>query len=87
MLGLIQHRHGEETRGWSVMKDEEKQKLLAHTLLQRTGTVDEVADTILFLVRDATFITGSVLRMDGGFCLGGEQVPDMPEGILTQERR
>ncbi|MEK6201622.1 MAG: SDR family oxidoreductase [Desulfobulbaceae bacterium] len=87
MLGLIQHRHGEETRGWSVMKDEEKQKLLAHTLLQRTGTAEEVADTILFLVRDATFITGSVLRMDGGFCLGGEQVPDMPVGILTQERR
>ena len=87
MLGLIQHRHGEETRGWSAMKDEEKQKLLAHTLLQRTGTVEEVANTILFLVRDATFITGSILRMDGGFCLGGEQVPDMPEGILTQERR
>ncbi|MBW6521651.1 MAG: SDR family oxidoreductase [Desulfoarculaceae bacterium] len=83
MLGLIQHRHGEETKGWSVMNAEQKQKLLTHTLLQRTGTAEEVAGTILFLVRDATFITGSVLRMDGGFYLGGGHVPDMPAGILT----
>jgi 3-oxoacyl-[acyl-carrier protein] reductase len=71
MLGLIQHRHGEETRGWSVME------------LQRTGLAEEVAAAILFLVRDADFMTGSVLRMDGGFCIGGEQVPPMPPGILT----
>ena len=83
MLGLIQHRHGEETKGWSIMKEEEKQKLLTHTLLQRTGTAEEVAGAILFLVGDASFITGSVLRMDGGYYLGGEQVPDMPEGILA----
>lgn len=83
MLGLIQHRHGEETRGWSVMTEEEKQEILNHTLLQRTGTAEEVATASLFLVRDADFITGSVLRMDGGFCLGGEQIPDMPKGILS----
>ncbi|MBU0664912.1 MAG: SDR family oxidoreductase [Proteobacteria bacterium] len=85
MLGLIEHRHGERTRGWSAMKDEEKQELLTHTLLQRTGTAEEVATATLFLVRDADFMTGTVLRMDGGFCLGGEQVPDIAEGILTQE--
>ena len=83
MLGLIQHRHGEETKGWSIMKEEEKQKLLTHTLLQRTGTAEEVADAILFLVGDASFITGSVLRMDGGYYLGREQVPDMPKGVLA----
>ncbi|MDD3813926.1 MAG: SDR family NAD(P)-dependent oxidoreductase [Desulfocapsaceae bacterium] len=82
MLGFIDHRHGEKTRGWSVMKDKEKQGLLTHTLLQRTGTAEEVALATLFLVRDADFMTGSVLRMDGGFCLGGEQVPDIAEGIL-----
>jgi len=86
MLGLIEDRHGEKTRGWSVMKDEEQQSLLTHTLLQRTGTAEEVATAILFLARDADFMTGTVLRMDGGFCLGGEQVPDIPEGILTRER-
>lgn len=83
MLGLIQHRHGEKTRGWSVMEDDDKEKILAHTLLQRTGIAEEVAAAILFLVRDADFMTGSVLRMDGGFCIGGEQVPPMPPGILT----
>lgn len=82
MLGLIQHRHGEETRGWSLLNEEEKQGLRSHTLLQRTGTAEEVASAVLFLVRDADYITGTVLRMDGGFCLGGEQVPDMPRGIL-----
>jgi 3-oxoacyl-[acyl-carrier protein] reductase len=65
------------------MQDDEKQRVVAHTLLQRTGLAEEVATAILFLVRDASFMTGSVLRMDGGFCIGGEQVPIMPEGILT----
>jgi hypothetical protein len=27
-------------------------------------------------------MTGACLRIDGGFVLGGEQVPDMPEGVL-----
>lgn len=82
MLGLIQHRHGEGTRGWSLLNGGEKQALLSHTLLQRTGTAEEVATAALFLVRDADFITGTVLRMDGGFRLGGEQVPEMPKGVL-----
>jgi 3-oxoacyl-[acyl-carrier protein] reductase len=86
MLGLIQHRHGEETKGWSVLNNEDKQRLLTHTLLQRTGTAEEVAAATLFLIRDADFMTGSILRMDGGFYLGGELVPDMPRGILTPEK-
>lgn len=86
MLGLIKHRHGEETRGWSILNDKEKLGLLRHTLLQRTGSAEEVATAALFFIRDADFITGSTLRMDGGFCLGGEQVPDMPEGILEAKK-
>jgi 3-oxoacyl-[acyl-carrier protein] reductase len=85
MLGLIQHRHGEETKGWSALKNEDKQRLLNHTLLQRTGTPEEVDTVAMFLIRDADFITGSILRMDGGFYLGGEQVTEMPRGILTPE--
>jgi len=83
MLGFIRHRHGEGTRGWSILNDEERQGILRHTLLQRTGSAEEVATAALFLIRDADFITGGTLRVDGGFCLGGERVPDMPEGILT----
>lgn len=82
MLGLIRHRHGEGTRGWSLLDDEQRRELLAHTLLRRTGLPEEVADVVLFLVRDAEFMTGSVLRMDGGFILGGERVADMPTGVL-----
>jgi NAD(P)-dependent dehydrogenase (short-subunit alcohol dehydrogenase family) len=39
----------------------------APTLLGRSGTVDEVADAIVYLASDAaSFITGAVLAVDGG---------------------
>ncbi len=82
MLGLIDSRHGPGTRGWQLLSAQEQQTLLDHTLLQRTGTPEEVAQAVLFLVRDADFLTGSVLRMDGGYVLGGERLADMPEGVL-----
>ncbi|WP_339134600.1 MAG: SDR family oxidoreductase [Candidatus Electrothrix sp. GW3-4] len=82
MLGLVDHRHGPGTRGWELLTESEKEQLMNHTLLGRTGQLDEVARAVLFLIRDADFMTGSCLRMDGGFVLGGEQVPDMPEGVV-----
>ena len=82
MLGLIQHRHGEETRGWQTLNENEKQHIKQQCLLGRTGTPEEVAKTALFLIRDADYMTGSVLKMDGGFSLGSKKVPEMPEGIL-----
>jgi len=82
MLGLIDSRHGPGTRGWQLLTEEQQQALIAHTLLQRTGTPEEVAQTVLFLVRDADFLTGTVLRMDGGYVLGGEGAPSMPRGVL-----
>jgi 3-oxoacyl-[acyl-carrier protein] reductase len=36
----------------------------------------------LFLIRDADFLTGTVLRIDGGYVLGGEHPSEMPEGVL-----
>ncbi|WLE96746.1 MAG: SDR family oxidoreductase [Candidatus Electrothrix communis] len=82
MLGLVEQRHGPGTRGWEILSEEEREQLLEHTLLGRTGTPDEVARAVLFLIRDADFMTGSCLRMDGGFVLGSERVPDMPKGVL-----
>ncbi|MFD9720981.1 SDR family NAD(P)-dependent oxidoreductase [Streptomyces sp. NPDC059076] len=39
--------------------------------MQRPGTVDEVADTIVFLAGDGSrYITGTVLPIDGGYLLG-----------------
>ncbi|MGE4559014.1 MAG: SDR family NAD(P)-dependent oxidoreductase [Desulfobulbus sp.] len=82
MLGLIDQRHGPGTRGWGILSEEQQQALIHHTPLGRTGTPAEVAQAVLFLVRDADFMTGAVVRMDGGFVLGGDQPSAMPEGEL-----
>ena len=85
MLGLIDSRHGPGPRGWALLTEAQQQSLLAHTLLARTGKPAEVAQAVLFLVRDAGFLTGAVIRMDGGYVLGGEQSSVMPEGLLEEQ--
>ena len=40
--------------------------LIARTPLARTGTPEDVAAAVLFLLRDAKFTTGQILRVDGG---------------------
>ena len=81
MLGLFDYRHGPGTRGWGLLSPGEQEALLEHTLLRRTGSPEEAAEAVLFLIQ-AEFMTGAVLRLDGGFVLGGAQIPDMPEGVL-----
>ncbi|MEW6595589.1 MAG: SDR family oxidoreductase [Thermodesulfobacteriota bacterium] len=81
MLGLVESRHGEGTRGWDLLTEKQRHALRDHILLKRTGTIAEVVKAILFLLTDATYLTGSVIRMDGGYTLGGEAVPPMPEGV------
>lgn len=44
----------------------ERQQLLDRTPLARTGTPEDVADAVLWLLRDAPFTTGEILRVDGG---------------------
>lgn len=82
MLGFVETRHAEGTRGWGLLSQVEKEAIVDHTLLQRTGTLSDVVDAVLFLVERASFMTGSVLRLDGGYVLGGEGVPSMPQGVL-----
>ncbi|MDD2463004.1 MAG: SDR family NAD(P)-dependent oxidoreductase [Desulfobulbus sp.] len=82
MLGLIDQRHGPGTRGWGLLSKEQQQALMDHTPLGRTGSPAEVAQAVLFLVRDADFMTGAILRMDGGYVLGGDQPSTMPAGAL-----
>jgi pteridine reductase len=43
-----------------------QQAMLARTPLGRTGTPEEVAEAVRWLLRDATYCTGQVLRLDGG---------------------
>jgi 3-oxoacyl-[acyl-carrier protein] reductase len=82
MLGFVDTRHGPGTRGWGLLSDGERQAILSHTLLGRTGTTDDVVTAVMFLLRDAPFMTGAVLRLDGGYVLGGEGVPPMPRGVI-----
>ncbi len=87
MLGIIETRHGPETRGWSRLNESQKNALINHILLKRTGFCEEVARMVAFFLFDATYITGSVIKMDGGFTLGGEIVTDIPKGVVEGENK
>ncbi|MDL1958936.1 MAG: SDR family oxidoreductase [Deltaproteobacteria bacterium] len=82
MLGFVETRHGPATRGWDIISTEEQKAILDHTLLQRTGRIEEVAKMVSFLVFDASFMTGSTIRMDGGYVLGGDKSAFMPKGVV-----
>jgi pteridine reductase len=44
----------------------DQEALLARTPLRRSGSPEDVAGAVLWLVRDAPFVTGQVLAVDGG---------------------
>jgi 3-oxoacyl-[acyl-carrier protein] reductase len=82
MLGIFETRHAQGTRGWGLLADAQKQALVDHTLLRRTGRLDDVVKAVRFIIEDAPYMTGSVLRLDGGYVLGGEAVAPMPSGVV-----
>lgn len=45
---------------------DDQQAMLARTPLGRAGTPEDVASTVLWLLRDAPFVTGQIIRVDGG---------------------
>jgi pteridine reductase len=45
---------------------EERAAIIAHTLLGRIGSPDDIARTVKFLLLDAPYITGQVINVDGG---------------------
>jgi pteridine reductase len=53
-----------ENEAW--MNEEQRRKIVAHTLLKREGEPDDIARTVQFLVNDAPYITGQVIAVDGG---------------------
>ncbi|MCG6933157.1 MAG: pteridine reductase [Gallionella sp.] len=53
-----------ETEVW--MDEEERRKIIAHTLLKREGEPDDIARTVAFLIQDAPYITGQIISVDGG---------------------
>ena len=44
----------------------EKEKIISRTFLKRQGAPDDIARAILYLVRDAGYVSGQVLTVDGG---------------------
>jgi len=84
MLGFFETRHGPETRGWGLLTEGQRKEIIDHTLLKRLGAIEDVVKGVLFIIRDAPFVTGSVLRIDGGYTLGGEYCEPMPKGVSSQ---
>jgi pteridine reductase len=48
------------------LSDETKGVILARTALKRAGSPEDIARAVLFLVRDADYITGQIIAVDGG---------------------
>jgi len=48
------------------LSDDTKDEILARTALKRAGSPEDIARTLLFLVRDAGYITGQIIAVDGG---------------------
>jgi pteridine reductase len=43
-----------------------RQRIVSHTPLKREGTPEDIARAVLFLLRDAPYVTGVTLAVDGG---------------------
>jgi pteridine reductase len=53
-----------ENEAW--MDEEQRRKIVAHTLLKREGEPEDIAKTVVFLIHDAPYITGQIIAVDGG---------------------
>jgi pteridine reductase len=49
-----------------------RQRIIARTALKRAGSPEDIAKAALFFAKDAPFVTGEVLAVDGGRLVGGE---------------
>ena len=58
--------------GWVELSEqpvEEASRFAAKTPMRRNGTVEDVAQAVLFFATGARFVTGQVLVVDGGLGL------------------
>lgn len=44
----------------------ERETIIAHTLLKRVGSAQDIAGAVRFLLLDAPYVTGQILAVDGG---------------------
>lgn len=52
------------------MVDTVKQSILDQIPLQRAGSPDDIAACVLYLLRDASYVTGQIISVDGGRSIG-----------------
>ncbi|WHZ20241.1 MAG: FolM Alternative dihydrofolate reductase 1 [Rhodanobacteraceae bacterium] len=52
------------------VKAENLEDVIEGTALRRRGAPDDIAGAVLWLVRDATYVSGQTIRVDGGRILG-----------------
>ncbi len=52
------------------MDDNTKDEILNRTALKRQGSPSDIARTALFLIKDADYISGQIINVDGGRTLG-----------------
>lgn len=52
------------------MSDAAQQSILRQVPLQRPGDPDDIAGCVLYLLRDAGYVTGQIIAIDGGRSLG-----------------
>jgi pteridine reductase len=48
------------------MDESLKREIIAKTALKRQGTPRDVARAVLFLAKDAPYVTGQIIAVDGG---------------------
>jgi pteridine reductase len=52
------------------MTESLKRQIVDNTALKRAGSPADIASLVLYLVRDATFLTGQIIAVDGGRSIG-----------------
>ena len=52
------------------MTEKVKQTILNQIPLQRAGNPEDIADCVLYLLRDASYVTGQIVSVDGGRSIG-----------------
>lgn len=50
----------------STFSNETRDRIVAHTLLKRAGSPQDVVRTVRFLIDDAPYVTGQIINIDGG---------------------
>jgi pteridine reductase len=57
--------------GENTLSAQDKQNIIDRTMLARSGNPEDIAKAVLFFIRDAGYVTGQILAVDGGRILAG----------------